>query len=447
MTPARRDGLYLLLLGSAIFLLFGLVLMIPSRLPLVDFRTAYYSGQCLLQHGDPYNASDIQALYANRTERAPVPPSAQLVITRNIYLPPAFALTVPLALLPFNLAQALWCLLIVGSFILASFLMWIFGARHAPVLSGALLCFCLANSGSLVLFGNPAGFVVPLCVIAACCFIDQRFVVAGILCLAVGLVFKPHDTGLIWLYFILAGGTYRKPALQTLGVVLACGVPAVLWMTHISPHWISEIASNFQAFSGPGGLDNPAAGHGTSALTSLQAITSFFWTDPHVYNLVSYAICAFLLLGWVLLTMRSRPSLANTWLALAAVACLSMLPVYHRQYDAKIILLTIPACALLWAHGGPMRWLSLLVTSAGFILNGDLPWAFFLTALAQFHFSTVGPHGKMLTALMIFPVPLSLLGMALFYLWAYAHFVFHPKSPQESGNLAGTLVGSALAKG
>jgi hypothetical protein len=30
-----------------------------------------------------------------------------------------------------------------------------------------------------------------------------------VICLAAGLMVKPHDVGLVWLYFMLAGRSYR----------------------------------------------------------------------------------------------------------------------------------------------------------------------------------------------------------------------------------------------
>jgi hypothetical protein len=62
MSKARMDGLYLLLLGSVAFFLFDFVPMSADRVPLLDFRTAYYSEKCLLLHCDPYSERDIQSL-------------------------------------------------------------------------------------------------------------------------------------------------------------------------------------------------------------------------------------------------------------------------------------------------------------------------------------------------------------------------------------------------
>ena len=422
MTRARMDGLYLMLLGGVVFLLVGVVLINSDTVPAMDFRTAHFSGQCLLQRGcDPYNERDIERLYLqSKVDHPPATERERTVIIRNIYLPPAFAFTVPLALLPFHLGLVIWLILIAASFLLASFLMWDVGARRAPIIAAGLICFCLANSGSLLHFANPAGFVVPLCVLASWCFIEERFVLIGILSLALGLAFKPHDVAFVWLFFFLAGGTLRHRALQTLAGFAVFGVPATLWVRHISPNFLQEISSNLKVFTVKGGMNDPSGGHGTELLTNLQAITSFFWENAHIYDLVSYLICAPLLIIWAFVTWRSRPSRGTTWFGLAAIAALSMLPVYHRQYDAKLIILAIPALAILWARRDKLAWIGLVVTTAAFVLNGDIPWAFFITAVGKLHLSAATSYGRLLTAVWDFPVPLSLLLMGTFYLWIYA---------------------------
>ena len=59
-----------------------------------------------------------------------------------------------------------------------------------------------------------------------------------------------------------------------------------------------------------------------------------------------------------------------------------MLPVYHRPYDAKLLLLAVPACAALWAQGGVRRWLGLVTTSAAILVTSDFPSAL-LVALGR----------------------------------------------------------------
>ena len=424
MTKARLDGLYFLLLGSLVFILLGAAMENAAPSPLADFRALYYPARCLIQHCDPYMEGEVLRIYrAEGGDRPSDTATVRQIATRNPYLPTAFSLTVPFAMLPWGPAHMLWITLTVGSLVFASFLIWNLGANYAPILSGALIGFLLANSEVLVITGNASGIVVSLCAVAVWCFLRERFIPAGILCLAISLAIKPHDTGLVWLYFLLAGGVYRKRALQTLLATVAISLPGVLWVWQVAPHWMQELHSNILAFSVHGGINDPGlastGGHGLDMLISLQTAISVFRDDPRIYNPASYLICAPLLLLWAFVTLRSRPSFARAWLALAAIAALSMLPVYHRLYDAKLLLLTVPACAMLWAEGGLIGWLALLVNTAGFVLTGDIPWAIFLGLINNPHLPTTWLSGQILMAAQVFPVPLILLVMVIFYLWVY----------------------------
>ena len=425
MTKARLDGLCLLLLGSAIFVLAGSAMERMTSGSMEDFKAVYYGSRCLLQHCDPYSESDLLRVYlAEGGER----PSDALQrgqrqgITVCVYPPAAFIFIAPFALLPWGPAHALWMILIAGSFILAAFLMWNTGASPAPVISVGLIALLFVNSMSLLMIGNAAGVVVSLCAVAVWCFIEERFAAAGVLCLAACLAIKPHDAGLVWLYFLLAGGVYRKRALQTLAVTAALAIPAVVWVGQVAPHWMRELNSNLATLSAPGGLNSPdptTASTGTAAMVvNLQSVVSVFRDDPRLYNSVSYLVCGALLLVWSVMTLRSRPTPARAWLALAAVSALTMLATYHRPYDAKLLLLTVPACAMLWAEGGPMGWLALLVNTAGFVLTGDIPLALLVSLTRSLHVDTAGLPGKMLTVVLARPAPLMLLAMSVFYLIA-----------------------------
>src|ERR1039457_5118925 len=424
MTKARLDGLYLMLLGSVVFILLGAVLERTATSPLVDFRVVYYPARCLLQHCDPYNEDAVLRIYrAEGGERASDTEKVRQIVTRHIYFPSTFTFSTLFAMLPWGPAAVLWMTFTVGSMIFASFLIWSLGATDAPVLAGVMIGFFLANSEVMIITGNAAGIVTSLCAVAAWCFYRERFVWSGILCLAVSLAIKPQDAGLVWLYFLLAGGVYRKRALQTLGATIAVSLPGVLWVWHTAPNWMRERHANVLAFSVHGGISDPgptsAGAHGLDMMICLQTAISVFWDDPHIYNPVTYLICGPLLLAFVVFTLRFRPSAKSVWLGLAAIAALTMLPVYHRQLDAKLLLLTVPACAMLWAEGGKIGKLALLVNTAGFVLTGDVAWAIILGLIESLHLPTTKLWVQILTEVQIFPAPLILLVMAIFYLWAY----------------------------
>lgn len=417
---ANKDARYLMILGTIVFLLIGAAVVAAKRSDSVqDFTTAYYRGTCLLQHCDPYSGADMEALYTKAGEPPFTSAQERLVATRNIYLPGEFPFLIPIAVLPMDLGRALWILLIAVSFILACFLVWKRGAPYAPLLSAGLVAFCLLNSPTLFYFGNPAGFLVPFTIIAVWCFVENRYVWVGVVCLAVSLILKPHNAACIWILFMLFSAASRRQASRTLLLVAIVSVPAAAWAFHISPGWVHEFSSNLQVLNGQGGASDPSVPHGTCGLINLQAVTSLIWQSAGAYNLAAYLICGLMFLFWLLLTLKPGGP-ARIWLALAAIAPLSLLPVYHRQYDAKLLLLVVPACALLWSRGKAVAWLSLGITTAAFLVTGDAFGVALFAIMHHLYPDAAGHYSRLQSAILDCPMPLTLLATATFYLAMYA---------------------------
>lgn len=151
-----------------------------------------------------------------------------------------------------------------------------------------MLANCAVSIGS----GNPAGLAVSLCVVGIWCLLKGRFVPVGVLCLALSLLLKPHDSGLVWLYLLLAGSVWRRRAWQTLTATAVMGAAAPAWRTG----WKENLA----AIGASGQMNNPGALtaeelHVTKTIVDLQAVAAVFWRDATVYNAVSYAVCGALL--------------------------------------------------------------------------------------------------------------------------------------------------------
>lgn len=423
-TQARRDGLRFMLLGCAIFLLIGAALENVAPVSTVDFRVVYYSARCLLDHRDPYSESALQDTYHREGGETPRDTEkTRQTETQYIYFPTAFPFTIPFALFSFGPAHILWIGTTALSLILAAISIWDIAAAYAPLLSGALIGLTLANCELYLALGNPGGIAIGFCVIAVWCFVRERWVMAGIGCMAISLMLKPHNAGLVWLFFLLAGGTYRKRALQTLSVVVLLSLPAILWVSHIAPQWPQELYANLAGNSAHGSLSDPgpksSAGHGIGMMINLQTVISVFRDDPRIFNPIAYAIVGGLVVLWSFRTIRLRPSATAAWFALAPISALSMLPVYHRLYDAKIMILAIPACAMLWTGGGVRARISVLLTVVSIVLTGGIFWAVLFRVLS--HLSI--PSSPLLTAalivLQVFPVPLTLLACGVFFLFVY----------------------------
>jgi hypothetical protein len=119
---------------------------------------------------------------------------------------------------------------------------------------------------------------------------------------------------------------------------------------------------------------------------------------------------------------------------MAAIAPLSLLPVYHHLYDAKLLLLTVPACAMLWAEGGTPGRIALVVNLAGFVCTGDVSWTILLRIIVSLGSVTAGMPAWTQRAMQVFPVPLLLLSMSIFYLSIYFSRSSKAASPSRELN-------------
>lgn len=495
MTGTKRITVILFCLGFSAFLNFALRRGPGNTIRTVDFAEIYYGSRCALQHKDPYDPDTVLHEFLAEGGKFPgdMPGKrlsdakvAQIVLSNSVNLPTTFFLLLPFALLPWSVTSYAWVCLSVLLLAVSAWLVWDLGAGAAPAIWAWLAGFMLANSQQLIATGNIAGAAVGLCIIAAWCFLSERFALAGVVLLAVSLLIKPHDAGFIWLYFLLAGGTLRKRALQALAVTAVLGLCAAVWIARISPHWIPELHRNISYEVARGGIDDPGptgAHQNTPApVIDLQAAISIFKDDADFYNPVSYLAIGALLLVWIILVLRKRhPALqasekpdelkghdlsravnsaesigpsgaeapsskssrnlialsaatSGALFALAPVAAFTLLPVYHRPYDAKLLLLALPACAMLWAAKASKRWLALALTAAAIVFTSDIPLAIVVALGQSLSLSANTLAGKIATVLLLRPAPLIVLALGCFYLWAY--FRYEPSSsipPRQDG--------------
>jgi Glycosyltransferase family 87 len=420
--------LVLLSLCSGVSVFWGTLAERAAKGRIADFKLVYYNTQCLLRHCDPYSADEVWNVYRAEGNEVPSDSKQRQQILKampaQVYLPTTFLFIVPFALLEWTLAHILWMALIAAGFTVAAFLIFQVAAEHASDISFYLICFMLVNSGVLYAGGNAAGVAVSLCVIATWCFLRDRCVLLGIICLGISLAIKPHDAGLIWLYFLLAGKTQRRRAVYSLAVVALVAVPSLIWVHSVAPNWLPELRANLLATTIQGGNADPGPSSvgdiGPGMIIDLQTVISLFRDDPHFYNLVTYLICGPLLLIWAFVTIRKRGSSAGAWYAIAAISCLSIVVAYHRPYDAKLVLLTLPACAMVFGKGGPRGWTGLVLNSAAIVLTSDLPLATIGGLTHSLKLSTGTPGEQLVAVCLGRPIPIILLALGMFYLWIYA---------------------------
>lgn len=419
----HRQGLIWVLLCFGISIPWGVSIARGGN-AWIDFRAVYAGTRCLIDHHNPYNVRDLEREYLSEDgQRPPDSPFYLQAITLYVNVPTTFVVVAPFALLSWGPAHILWMLLTGCAFILSISLMWSVGASHAPKVATFLACVIAINCANIFAAGNTAGIVVGLCGIAVWCFLRNRLVWIGVLCLAVSLAVKPHDAGLVWFYFVLAGGVYRKRALQSFIITAAIGLMAMSWVSQVAPHWMHDWNANLATISTLGGINDPGPnaylGRSIYTVVDLQSAISIFRDTPRFYNLVSYLFCGTLLLVWSIWTLRTRFSVPRAWLALAAATAFELLITYHRPWDAKLVMLAIPPCCMLWAGRDRLGRIAFSVTVGAVLFAGDFPLSVFKTMADSLQLSADGFGEKLLMVILRRPESIALLAMGAFYLWTY----------------------------
>jgi hypothetical protein len=394
-----------------------------------DFAQLYFDARCAIDHLDAYDGqSPLRELEADGlkfgTPSTPDVQAQRAAVALADYPPTTMFVLAPFTLLRYESADAAWFWLTSALLVLAALSMLDL-AEDAPLVAGCMAGFVLLNSVMVLLVRNPAGVVAPFCVIAAWCLIRRRFGPVAVVLMSLSLLIKPQDAGFIWLYFLLAGGTMRRRAWQMLALTVVLGVCAVVWIEPASPHWMPEMHKNIETLAARGGISDPGpAGRpfaGFDPIISVQTTAAILRDDPRFYDSMSYVIGGGLIMAWGVAVLRKRATREGALLALAAASILTILPVYHRTNDAKLLLLMIPACAMLWAGGGVRRWVALALTSAAIFVTSDMPVIGSIVAMEMLRPTAATPGGKLLL-LALHPQPLALLAAGCFYLWAFIHF-------------------------
>lgn len=418
----RKTSILILLIGSAFSILWAVSLQRSAPGRIMGFPGIYFGTQCLLHGCDPYNVSQLERFYEERgLSLANVTQARRQSIALYVNLPATFLFVAPFALLPLTIAQALWTSLLALLFQLAAYLIWTQANRDAPKIALLLVFIFVANCQIIFSGGNTAGFVVAIGIIAVWCFLHDRFIPAAVIGLAISLCMKPHDIGLLWLFFVLRPGINRKRAIYAGVIAAACIAVSTAWVTVAAPHWLTEYRINLATISAHGGINDPGPSSigatSPDMIVDLQTILSLVHDAPRFYNTTTYAICSFLLLCWILAVRRMPDSPLAIYSALSVAVALSMLVTYHRSYDAKLLLLAVPACAMLWTETGVVSWSALGITAAAATLTSDIPLTTIVALTQHLNLPGLAAGPRLLYGLLSRPAPATLLAVAIFYLW------------------------------
>jgi len=425
MLNMRSKSVILILLCSAFSIVTGRWLDQSSGAGTSSYRAVYYGSRCLIHHADPYNADEFSRVYLAENGALPKDPARRPLFLRAVMfcvnLPTTLFLLIPLALLPWGISHTLWLGMIAISLTVAAVLAYDMTGESESRLPLVLICLLMANCQVLFTVANTAGVSVGLCVIAVWCFTKQRFAWIGIVALAISLALKPHDSGLVWLWLLFSGGLLRKRALQSALLVAVIAVPAVVVVAHSSPHWRTELAANLAATSAHGDISDPGPASNSrqgsaDIIIDLQTVLSLLHDDPSFYNPATYLICGVLLLFWLFSAVRTPQKPSGDFFALASLSAVTMLVSYHRPYDAKLLLLAIPAVSILASGKARLHKLAAIIATLAVLLTADLPLALLAVLIRGIHVESLGTIERILLLPILRFAPISLLLMCIVFL-------------------------------
>jgi Glycosyltransferase family 87 len=313
-----------------------------------DFVPVYTGARCLLHGCDPYRTSKLEEQFFQSGGRAADLPSWDVDVP--VYPPSTFLVLSPLALFPFPAARLIWFLLNGSLFVTATALILSLCPSSNRWLATTLGSLVLLSSGILLVLGQPAMFAISLVAIGTYLFARDRALSLGALLYALSLAVKPQIGGLIVLYLFVRR-VHRHYAMIAMAGALAILLSAalILRLHPSSAQWPSTLRSNLTATLDTGGSADPRPGNQQAiGDINLQALSSIFFADGPRFNAVAYAVFLLLLACWVIAVWQTNAGPALHFVALGALAILTLTPIYHRFYDTRLLLLTIPAVLIVF---------------------------------------------------------------------------------------------------
>jgi hypothetical protein len=313
----------------------------------IDFVPAYTGARCMLHGCNPYDTSQLEQQYFQAGGRADELPGWDHEIP--LYPPSTLLALSPLALIPFSMARLLWFLLNGFLFVSAAGLILSLCPRSHRWLATALVSLILASSGILLELGQPSIYAISLLIIGIYLFFRDRLLPFAALLLACSLAVKPQIGGLIALYLFVRGIHRRYAAAALAGaLVLLVSAGLILKMRPSSANWTTDMSANISStiesgFNGPRPENMQAICN-----TNLQAITAAFFADTWKFNDAAYAIFLILAAIFIVVVLRAKASPEVNMLSIGAMAALTLTPVYHRFYDTRMLIITVPAIAIVY---------------------------------------------------------------------------------------------------
>lgn len=313
----------------------------------IDYAVLYAEGRTWLAGLNPYDLSACRSTFLQGG--APARLSPVRGYTDSINVPSALPLFATTAWLPWRLALLAWVALISGMYILGCVLLAL-SIGGSPMVRTWAVCLGLCFSPILagIHMGQASVLCIALIVIATAPVLLNRRLLAG-LALGLAICLKPQ-LGVPFLLFFIRKREWRTTfaAVAVAAVITTVALVPLVGGTHDA--WFTSWTNKVRATSTQGFANDPSPANPDSwKLLNLETLLLLVLRSRTLATLISVALVA---VGVVLWWKRSGQALEGNarmqFSALLALSALLLLPVYHRNYDAGILLFGMAAIPLLW---------------------------------------------------------------------------------------------------
>jgi hypothetical protein len=370
----------LLFLAGAEFAMRGPVRAISTATRFNDFLSPFIQAKAWTHGLDPYSPEVLLRLWPPEAAHFIFLPkevaNGSLVAHRGIptaYPVTAFVLIAPFSVLPWNVAYALWLglnlilflLMICALLALAGFS---YHEQSAILFVAATLALAPFHTG--IATGNVSLIAVELGVITIWTA-RRRHDIMGAILLAVSVGLKPQ-IGLCFLLYYLVRRRWRVFAVS-LSILACIAALGVLRLEAGHTAWLQNYLNDNRVLLETGVLGNfTPVNPMRFGLINLQVALYPILGRVRLANGLAMLVGLILLGAWIVAMSRIRSDEDLELLDLGAIGVISLLPVYHRFYDA--VLLVLPLCwvCISFRKSRMFAILSLLLMAPFLIPGGTL---------------------------------------------------------------------------
>jgi len=297
---------------------------------LYDFELLRASALLWMHGANPFALPPASLLsQAIAVERTPI----------TIY-PTTLLLLSPFAMVPLALAMNLWFVFSIGMVLLlivslVKLARWPWISPATIIFSAFVLAFGPIQSGLVA--GQPLIPAASLVMLALWAVSRHQNILAGLL-LGLAIAWKPQVGGPFLLYLLYKRQWMTGTSSLLLLAILSVAAIAPIQQRH--PEWPQTLQSNVQFVFAPGHLNDFETSNLTrDHMLNLQLPVYAICPSRAVANVVAIGITLVLLVIFLFVARKSDERMML--LEYSIVACLCLLPAYHRYYDATLLTLAI----------------------------------------------------------------------------------------------------------